>query len=1000
MSLQKQNIPINFSLGLDLKTDPFQLAPGRFLSLTNSVFTKGGLLQKRNGFPNITEVPEEFEATTLTTFKGNLTAIGNNIVSFSQASNEWEARGRISPIALSVQSLIRSTYSQTAPDVAISYNNVACTVFLDGDGNYKYQISDYATGQTLIGITNLPAGATQARVFSLNTHFLLTYLINSGGPKLQYIAIPVNNLDTPASPVNISAQVSGTTAGWDGYVTNNTLYVAWDGNDGGGAIRVTRINANLVQFATKVNSGHTSSRMSVTSDVTGNSPIIWVTAYDANNAYSYAFDASLNTVLPATHTITATVTEQITSTASDMVLHLFYQVHNTYSYSGVRTDFIRSVTCTQAGVVGTPAIVARSVGLASEAFMIGDTSYMLSVYPGAFQPTYFLIDSLGNVVGKLAYSNGAGYASTQVLPSVTVTGNMAQMGYLLKDLIAPVNKSMDAPAVNNIYSQTGVNVVTFNFAMTNVSNVEIGNNLIIAGAITWLYDGVKPVELGFNLWAEDILLTPQNIGGSMSEQEYFYQVVYEWTDGQGNIHRAAPSIPQSVTLAAGQDAVHLDIPTLRLTYKTTPNAVRIVIYRWSTAQQNFYQVTSITSPLLNNPAVDSVAYVDQAADNAIIGNTLIYTTGGVVENIAPPGTSILMLYASRVFLVDDENPDSVWYSKQVIQATPVEMSDLFTMFIAPTSGAQGSTGPITAGSPMDDKLIFFKADAGYYINGKGPDDTGAQNDFSDPIFITSTVGTTNQNSIGFIPQGLTFQSNKGIWLLQRNLSTQYVGAAVENFNNDVITSTAVIPGTNQLRYSIETGVSACIYNGKHTILNSAYKVMQETSGTYIDGNGGQMLMYDYFFDQWGTFNLASGPVLLSFNTGWINMTGLQGFERAYFFNLLGSYLSPHKLSINVAYDYNSSATQSVLIAPGLNTEVYGGSPLYGDQSPYGGPGSLEQWRVFFKKQKCQAFQLQVAEVYDNSFGGVPGAGLTLSGINLTVGAKNTYPRLPAAQQVG
>lgn len=1005
MALQKQNLSIPFAAGLDTKTDPFQVQPGKFLSLVNSTFTTGGTLEKRPGFARITALPEGSEATTLTTYQGNLISIGNTVEAYSLASDQWEDRGFISSLALNTQSLVRSTYSQSAPDVAISYNGLACSVFLDGDGSYKYQISDFSTSQVLAGITNLETGATLAKVFSLGVHFVIVYILNSGGsPSLKYIAIPVNNLDAPGSPVTISAQVKSITAGWDGYVANNTLYLAWAGSDIGDSIRVTRINSYLTQFNTVVNAGHTATLMSVTTDIAGNTPNVWVTAYDAvtQDAYTYAFSNTLVPVLPATQTINNIVVPSITSSATDGTLTIFYGTQNTYSYSSVRSDFLSKVTCTDAGVVGSPSVILRSVDLASESFFIDDTIYMLTAYSGALQPSYFLIDSSGHVIAKVAYSNGAGYATTEVLPSVTVTGAVAQIGYLIKDLIVPVNKSMDAPFASNIYTQTGINLVTFDFSAMNLSNVEIGDNLIIAGGITWLYDGVKPVELGFNVWPEDILLTALNTGGSMSEQEYFYQVTYEWTDGQGNIHRSAPSIPQSITLSAGQDGVQLDIPTLRLTYKTAPNGVRIVIYRWSVAQQTFYQVTSITSPIANNPAVDSITYTDQAADSAILGNNILYTTGGIVENIAPPSTSILGLFNSRVFLVDAENPNDVWYSKQVIPNTPVEMSDLFTIFIPPTSGAQGSTGIITALSPMDDKLIFFKRDAAYYMTGNGPDDTGGQNDFGNPVFITSTVGCNNQPSIAFIPQGLLFQSDKGIWLLSRNLSTEYLGSPVERYNSFTVSSAAVVPGTNQARFSITSGTSSCIYQGKHTFLTANQEILQETPGAYLDGDGGDMLMYDYFYGQWGTFDIADQPVLLSFITGWFSLTGIQGFQRAYMFYLFGQFQSPHKMNLDIAYDYNSSPTQSILITPTNYVGNYGVlSPLqlYGDGGKYGST-RLEQFRVFLNQQKCQAFQIQFTEVLDPVLGISEGKGIILSTMNLVVGAKKPYVPLAASQSVG
>ena len=74
---------------------------------------------------------------------------------------------------------------------------------------------------------------------------------------------------------------------------------------------------------------------------------------------------------------------------------------------------------------------------------------------------------------------------------------------------------------------------------------------------------------------------------------------------------------------------------------------------------------------------------------------------------------------------------------------------------------------------MDDKLIIFKKDAIYYITGTGPDNTGANGTFSDATFITSTVGCANPSSIVLMPNGIMFQSDKGIWLLDRQLGTTY-----------------------------------------------------------------------------------------------------------------------------------------------------------------------------------------------------------------------------------
>ena len=148
------------------------------------------------------------------------------------------------------------------------------------------------------------------------------------------------------------------------------------------------------------------------------------------------------------------------------------------------------------------------------------------------------------------------------------------------------------------------------------------------------------------------------------------------------------------------------------------------------------------------------------------------------------------------------------------------------------------------------------------------------------------------------------------------------------------------------------GISSTLYQDLHTFINSYNQVFQESPGAYLDG---------------------SNPVLLSFTTSWFNLAGLQGYQRAFFFYLLGQYLSPHLLNIQIAYDYNPSPIQNVLITPTNFSSAYGVFSPYGQEMYYGGPTNVEQWRIFFTKQRCQSFQLSIDEVYDPSFGIAPGS---------------------------
>jgi len=998
--IQKQSLQINFASGVQTKTDPWQLAPGQFLDLQNSVFGIGNLLQKRNGFKELTPTPDNL-STTLRTFKDSLIALGSNFLNYSADSNTWINSGSFQPLDLSVLPIVRNSTSQTAIDCAVASNGLACAIYAEAAGN-MYQIVDSSTGQIIIPSTAVPSGATNPRVFALGNYFVIGFIqLVTGVPHLRYIAISTTNPTVVTSPVDLSTQVNTINAAWNGTVANNNIYFAWDGSDLGGAVRATFINSALLQGNTYAEAGQMASRISVTADTTTPSPTIWINFWNGSDTKTYASALSsiLVPILAPTEVLAATAINQITSVAANGVSTVIVQVTNSYTYAAIRSDFLRKVTITSGGVVGTPSIILRGAGIASSAFSL-DKIYLLASFQSTFQPSYFLIDEDGNVVAKLAYSNGNGYYSSQIVPSVTIIDSVAYISYLYRTQLVPVNKTLTANSTDIVYSQMGVNLAKFDFSDIVLISSEIGNNLNITGGIVWAYDNVKPVEQGFNIWPDDILATSSTTGGTMTAQQYSYQVTYEWTDAQGNLHRSAPSIPSSVTTTGATSSVTLDIPTLRLTYKTSNNPVRIVIYRWSVAQQTFYQITSITSPLLNDTSVDSVQYVDTVPDADILGNPILYTTGGIVENIGPPASTVMTLFKSRLFILDSEDRNLLWYSKQVIEATPVEMSDLFTIFVPPTVGAQGSTGDITALAALDDKLIVFKRDALYYIVGTGPDNTGANNDFSEPVFITGTVGCTNQQSIVFMPNGLMFQSDKGIWLLGRDLTTTYIGSPVERYTQgSLVKSALAIPGTNQVRFTMDSGItlmydyfygqwgtftnipaiSSTLYLNLHTQLNSLGQIFQENPGSYLDG---------------------SKPVLMSFTTGWFNLAGVQGFQRAYEMYLLGKYISPHKLNVQVAYDYNPSATQQDVITPDNFGPYYGNQPLWGNGSPWGGPSNVEQWRVFFQRQQCQSFQVKITEIFDSTIGVTAGAGLTLSGLDLTVGIKSSRPQLRAVRQVG
>lgn len=780
----------------------------------------------------------------------------------------------------------------------------------------------------------------------------------------------------------------------------------------------------------------------------------------------------------------------LASAAQNNLCSVFFEISNSYSYdSSILSDYIQKITINSSGTVGASSIPIRSVGLASKAFIINGIIYFLCAYQSPFQPSYFLINGTSSleqspvIVAKLAYQNGGGYL-TLGLPSVTVQETTGILSYLYKQDVEALNtiSNPQQTSTGGIYSQLGINLAFFDVGTVDISSSEIAQDLHFSGGYLSLFDGYVPVEHNFFLFPDSVeatytetsTVTPTgtflsgsttvtvssatgiapgmsitdtsnayipagttvvsinsttliisqatthaatsdnlSIQGNIAAQPdgitntnaYFYQAIYEWTDSKGNPYYSSPSIAIGVTTAGSGSAGSILVqgPMLRLTQKIS-NPVKIALYRWSVETEVYNQVTSIVAPLMNSTIVDSWSFVDTFPDSEVVGNNIIYTTGGVVPDTNGPATNIMTIFDTRLCLVPAEDPNQLWISKTVIENTPVEMSLDFTVYIAPNVGTTQTSGGITSLFPLDDKLILFKRDSLFYMNGTGPDNLGTTSigcplgNYSQPTFISSVVGCTNQKSIVLTPGGLMFQSDKGIWLLGHDLSTQYIGAPVEAFNSFNVTSAQVIPATNYVLFTLNTNtilmydyyygqwgtwtgtgalLSSCIYNNLHTILTEDGQILQQTPNAYVD---------------------ASTPVLISLTTAWINLASLQGYQRFYEFYILGNFLSPHEIQILTAYDYNSSNVHSSTLTP-LNYSSPTPSP-FGVPTPFGSVPQVLQWRIHAKQQLCQSFQLTFQEVFNEAYNTTPGAGFTLSGINCSVLIKKATRPIRGANQIG
>ena len=175
----------------------------------------------------------------------------------------------------------------------------------------------------------------------------------------------------------------------------------------------------------------------------------------------------------------------------------------------------------------------------------------------------------------------------------------------------------------------------------------------------------------------------------------------------------------------------------------------------------------------------------------------------MVPNICPPATQIMNVRQDRIFLVPDEDRTNIWFSKLKRHAVAVSFSDFFTKRIS-------DGGDITALITMDTREIVFKTSEIRAFSGSGPIDTGVGS-FSEDYMITSDVGCSEANPV-WTDKGVMFKSNKGIYLLGRNLQVSYIGQDVEAYNNYRVLKAELVEDKNQVRFLLEERPEMLVYD--------------------------------------------------------------------------------------------------------------------------------------------------------------------------------------------
>ena len=1013
MSLSKRILPVALQGGIDRKQNSKLVLQSKLDTLENCVLSEGGVnaegipfltAKKRPGHTKLGKTvlggDDISSGDALNTFLDELLHFDNETLrSYSPAISSWADKGRVVPVVTNIDTVLRNNREQTQVDSAIAQGTTGGVIvyaWKDSSGGVRASVLDSSAGTPFQVDVELSATGQFPRVVVLQGNIFVVYV--EGVNYRQRKLMPTEPLTFEAA-VTIATDVHAVTKHHDIAQFNNAAAV-FSYRNTGGSVKLAYLTPNGVQGTTL--NGYADAitvaencENSIAVFVNPDNFLIYVAYHNSTSGLSSfgrtsAFDvAYAPVVLDAT---TAPITRNITMIdESASVTRLYYEVSAAASYN----NLIKIQTVTNAGVAGVAAVFKRSVGLASKAFRYSGDIYILATHGSTLQSTYFLIREDGYLISKNLYAIGGGLTDGNHLTRASVLSTGV--------LFMPVNSRGRLLSANdNVFTLKGISRLDVDFtSQDRFFSAELNKNLHIAGGFVSNYDGLNVTEHGFHLFPENIVATPQVGAGSIANGTYLYYAVFEWIDNKGLLHRSAPSVATSVTMAGANNQVQLVVSTLRLTAKEEANdraGVSVVWYRTKTLGQVAYRVTSISAPVLNDTSVDTVTFVDTFADASIDSNEILYTTGGVLENFAPPSCSVIAPSKNRVFAVTESG--DVIFSKKYVAGEGVAFAEEFTRKV----DTQG--GRIIAMATMDDKVIALKRDKIFVMAGDGPNDTGGQDSFTEFERVQADVGCVDPNSIANTPVGIMFKSEKGIYLLRRNLSVEYVGSDVEGFNSLTITSADVEDSKNLVVFLTSDSIALAydyFFKQWFTWTNHGGKdaVIWQGNYVYLRNTFG-----DCYLEDSSIYTDDGVAIKMRIVTSWIKFGYVQGFGRVYRALFLGDYYSNHKLKIQVGYNYRS------YFEPDDNFEFDATDflpPGYGDGGEYGAAGStyggvddggetekdgVYQFDCQPSMQKCEAIRFSIEDIQNT----VQGASFSLQEIALEVGLKRGAFKLPEAKR--
>lgn len=974
MTVQRQMAEIPLGGGLEGKVDEKLVPPGRSLVVENMEFAKAGAANKRNGYTALTL--NKLGGGTLDNARGLFVRDTELVVvdkkdfyAYSETAAKWVRKTGANAPAW--QCTTRETRLPSAASTGHQCDFAYCNGYAvfayrvaNASGVYSIRVTvtDTATGAVIIASAETGLTATYApRVIASDTVVFIVAANGSGDIYATYFdtASVSSTLPTAYSIANDS----GGNYSFDlGSYGDGTAVLAYTNTSPRLAAR--SFDTSTSSAATEIISEQPASQIGVV--VTAAGEVFFAMKSSANNVRCRATSADFSTPLFATVTIEAAATADHivgTEVSADVVVWCYNTLEAGTASSAYRN--IRSARINNAGSVTlAAATVVRNHHVLTRPWVYDGQLFLGVYYAGAtvgasttVQPTYFVwalnssnLPATGACVAKLMTFNGVDEDSLTGTPNLRPSSVAAISSGVYWFGGAGTFGGLMAPARLEI---------DFSHAP---SGAQLGSSLFISGGMPLEYDGVDVVEHNFNVYPEIVGTGSSAVNGSLSDGTYQVAAVFCYIDGNGRVHRSAPSVTTTVVLSGGTATQRIFVYVASgwsSRRSTSVSGARIEAYVTEAGGTTLYFSATAANDTTAAENTVTVTSVDTSA-------RIIYTNGGVLENATSPALVSVVAKGKRLYGATRDGV--VWYTKELVDGEGAAYVQDTTILALPRVGTETFSLGV-----MDTLLVAIGEKTLCVVSGEGLNDTGSVNTLGEPRDVPTALGAASGTPVAVTPHGVFYKSKNGIALVDRSFNTSLVGAPADDYKDLTTVAAVVVPDKNQVRFGHSDGstlvfdyllnqwtvftgftqVGAILYDNTYCFVTSAGQVNQEDAA-FLDG---------------------AAAISLAIETPWIRIAGAGGFQRAGYIGILGEWRSAHTLTARIYLDHSPTAVET--ITWDLSTGYSANDPLH------------VRHRV---GRKCRAIKVRIE---DSSQAGTKES-LTLAALQLEIGAKGGVFRLGTA----